>query len=247
MDRIGFIGKEKDAESNLGDFGVRKYEDFSGRFTSPDPLWEKYYGWSPYHYCRNNPVSRVDPNGNDEIYIQSKGTAEGEEQKKYITRTTGKADFVGGTYQIGTTDNVWHAGKWVSSDKYNNIITDIANNIYEKGPSKIDLKSNYGIEIDKLSDNFKDLLDNEVKNQMFKRSYDKTFGDGTPNPFFSEAIDNNEELFIGIGFKPSHSSFFGSMLKKAGIKGSILYPAGAVVDLLLSKRTQNDKHLQLTK
>ena len=58
-DRKSFIGKQEDFESNLGDFGVRKYEDFSGRFTSIDPMWEKYYSWSPYHYCRNNPVSFV--------------------------------------------------------------------------------------------------------------------------------------------------------------------------------------------
>jgi hypothetical protein len=35
-----FIDKEKDFESKLGDFGVRKYEDGVGLFTSPDPLWE---------------------------------------------------------------------------------------------------------------------------------------------------------------------------------------------------------------
>ncbi len=88
MDRIGFIGKEKDAESNLGDFGVRKYEDFSGRFTSPDPLWEKYYGWSLYHYCRNNPVSFVDGNGMADYY-DNKGNFLGndgsKEETKYLT------------------------------------------------------------------------------------------------------------------------------------------------------------------
>ena len=42
-DRVGFIGKEQDAESGLSDFGVRKYEDFAGRFTTPDIMWEKYY------------------------------------------------------------------------------------------------------------------------------------------------------------------------------------------------------------
>ncbi len=63
LDRIGFIGKEKDAESNLGDFGVRKYEDFSGRFVQPEPLWEKYVSLSPYVYSANNPLSFLDPDG----------------------------------------------------------------------------------------------------------------------------------------------------------------------------------------
>jgi hypothetical protein len=41
--RQSFIGKEKDNESSLGDFGVLKYDDFVGRFFQIDPLWEKYY------------------------------------------------------------------------------------------------------------------------------------------------------------------------------------------------------------
>ena len=61
--RTGYIGKEKDHENSLADHGVRKYDDGIGRFTSIDPLWEKYYSWSPYHYCRNNPVWAVDGNG----------------------------------------------------------------------------------------------------------------------------------------------------------------------------------------
>jgi len=40
--RLSFIDKEKDKESNLGDFGVRKYDYEIGRFTSIDPLFEKF-------------------------------------------------------------------------------------------------------------------------------------------------------------------------------------------------------------
>jgi RHS repeat-associated protein len=61
--RLGFIGKEKDVESQLGDFGARKYSSDIGRFTSIDPMWEMYYAWTPYHYCRNNPVNYLDPSG----------------------------------------------------------------------------------------------------------------------------------------------------------------------------------------
>ena len=63
MNNRNIISKQRDWESNLGDFGVRKYESFSGRFTSVDPLYEKYYGWSPYVYSANNPVIFFDPNG----------------------------------------------------------------------------------------------------------------------------------------------------------------------------------------
>ena len=61
--RKGFIDKEKDKESGLGDFGVRKYDDEIGRFTSIDPLWEEYLAWSPYHYSYNNPMVLKDPTG----------------------------------------------------------------------------------------------------------------------------------------------------------------------------------------
>jgi len=35
------------------------------RFTTIDPLAEKYYTISPYAYCGNNPVIRIDPDGMD--------------------------------------------------------------------------------------------------------------------------------------------------------------------------------------
>ena len=34
-----------------------------GRFTTNDPLAEKYYSMSPYTYCADNPVKFIDPNG----------------------------------------------------------------------------------------------------------------------------------------------------------------------------------------
>ena len=34
-------------------------------FTTPDPLAEMHYNESPYSYCGNNPVNRVDPSGMD--------------------------------------------------------------------------------------------------------------------------------------------------------------------------------------
>ena len=61
--RKGFIDKEKDQESGLGDFGVRKYDDEIGRFTSIDPLTEKMPAWSPYVYSFNSPLVLIDPNG----------------------------------------------------------------------------------------------------------------------------------------------------------------------------------------
>lgn len=38
-----------------------------------DPHAEKYYSISPYVYCNNNPINKVDPDGKDDYYINNKG------------------------------------------------------------------------------------------------------------------------------------------------------------------------------
>ena len=53
----------------LLDYGARFYNPTLARWTTPDPLAEKYYSISPYAFCNNNPVNLVDPDGRDGIYI----------------------------------------------------------------------------------------------------------------------------------------------------------------------------------
>lgn len=48
---------------NLYDYDARQMDVASGRFTSVDPMAEKYYIWSPYTYCLGNPMKFVDPSG----------------------------------------------------------------------------------------------------------------------------------------------------------------------------------------
>lgn len=60
-----YTGKELDMNQglNLYDYGARYYDPGTGRFTSMDPLAEKYYSISPYAYCANNPMKYIDPDG----------------------------------------------------------------------------------------------------------------------------------------------------------------------------------------
>ena len=61
--RFRFTGKELGAETGLYDFSARFLHPRFGRFTTLDPLEEKYPGISPYAYCKGNPVRYVDKRG----------------------------------------------------------------------------------------------------------------------------------------------------------------------------------------
>ena len=60
-----YIGKELDRTHGLDwyDHGARHYDPVTGRWDVMDALAEKYYPWSPYVSCGDDPVNTVDPNG----------------------------------------------------------------------------------------------------------------------------------------------------------------------------------------
>ncbi|MDU1893069.1 MAG: RHS repeat-associated core domain-containing protein [Dysgonomonas sp.] len=57
-----YNGKELDQKLGLKlyDYLARQMDGTIGRFTSVDPLAEKFYSWSPYAYVMNNPINAVD-------------------------------------------------------------------------------------------------------------------------------------------------------------------------------------------
>ena len=50
--------------SNYIDYGARFYNPVTLRWTTQDPLAEKYMGYSPYNYCVNSPIILIGFNGN---------------------------------------------------------------------------------------------------------------------------------------------------------------------------------------
>ncbi|MCR5363677.1 MAG: hypothetical protein K6E44_03805 [Bacteroidales bacterium] len=69
---------------------------YSARWSTPDPLSEKYYSISPYAYCAANPVNIVDPSGrNWYSYTDSTGTT----QYKYVEGQMSKAELKNGKYK----------------------------------------------------------------------------------------------------------------------------------------------------
>jgi RHS repeat-associated protein len=61
MPNYAFNAKELDEENNMYYYSARYYAPPT--FISRDPMFEKYPSISPYTYCSNNPVNRIDPTG----------------------------------------------------------------------------------------------------------------------------------------------------------------------------------------
>ncbi|WP_163178428.1 RHS repeat domain-containing protein [Bacteroides sp. 51] len=64
-----YNGKELDRTYGLDlyDYSARFMDPKLGRFTTMDPMAEKYYSVSPYAYCANNPMRYIDPTGREMI------------------------------------------------------------------------------------------------------------------------------------------------------------------------------------
>jgi RHS repeat-associated protein len=111
-----FTGKERDSESGLDYFGARYYGSALGRFTRPDPSNTganpaNPQSWNGYAYVGNNPLGRVDPDGQTWQVCESTGsncaTIENDDDFDQFNKQTG--NYVqGGNYydsdgnQIGT-------------------------------------------------------------------------------------------------------------------------------------------------
>ncbi|MCP4460449.1 MAG: RHS repeat-associated core domain-containing protein, partial [Cytophagales bacterium] len=61
--RYKYNGKEQQEETNWIDFGARMHMPDIARFTTIDPLAEKFSSQSPYVYAANNPVRFIEVNG----------------------------------------------------------------------------------------------------------------------------------------------------------------------------------------
>ena len=85
-----YNGKEFDTKNGLNwyDYGARMYDPSIGRWNAIDPSADDYCNWTPYAYCKNSPIMRIDIDGKDDYVISSRGNIT---QRKV---TSSKVDYV---------------------------------------------------------------------------------------------------------------------------------------------------------
>ncbi|MCC8185981.1 MAG: DUF6443 domain-containing protein [Bacteroides sp.] len=93
--RYGMKELDDTQDMNTYDFSARFLHSSLNRFTTMDPLAEKYYEWTPYAYGANNPLRYVDPTGED-WYEDKYGNVRWEEGNEEIE---GYAN-VGSSYSV---------------------------------------------------------------------------------------------------------------------------------------------------
>ena len=76
LNKYKFGGKELQTELNLNtyDFHARQQDPQLGRFWGVDPLSEQRNWTSPFNFVQNNPISRIDPSGMSDDWVENIAT-----------------------------------------------------------------------------------------------------------------------------------------------------------------------------
>jgi RHS repeat-associated protein len=106
--KYSFNAKELDEETGMYYYEARYYKP--PVFTSRDPMFEKKPWFSPYVYCKNNPIIMIDPDGRDEWkvdemgYVSKTGNKGGIKQQTVIFSNGNTKTFKGKNYHVILSD-----------------------------------------------------------------------------------------------------------------------------------------------
>jgi RHS repeat-associated protein len=122
-----YNGKEFDKMHGLNtyDYGARQYNPVTGRWDRVDQLTEKNPNMTPFHFCHDNPMNRVDPDGRADYFSNTGKFISSDNNPKdpyiYIQNKAGKtklADYNFGNDKKGLTAMMriaFHYGKSVGA------------------------------------------------------------------------------------------------------------------------------------
>jgi len=163
--RQKFTSKERDNETGLDFFEARYYGSTQGRFTSVDPVAltvDRLYDPQKinlYAYCRNNPLSFIDPTGETIDYANKDARKAYEEYEKFLNKDPKKyaselatlqqlkdsdVNYVIKLDESGTDFSNGKEGKLTSDGK--SVFVNIAN--AGNGTEKFSLNSRFGHELE---------------------------------------------------------------------------------------------------
>ncbi len=189
--RWRFSAKEIQTVSNVNllDFGARMYDDRLCRWTTQDPMAEKYYGFSPYCYCAGEPVGMVDDDGQKLYFAQGSS----EEFKKNFADAVKIMNAKGTSYNLAAIEasSVTFLIQESTENNYNPISKVISWN-----PSRV-LESDKGLLISPLT-----LLAHEASHasahaDAILNNSEDSFLQSTKTP--DEKYDNVEEKRVVTG------------------------------------------------
>ena len=204
-----FNGKESQEFAGLPylDYGARFYHPLSSRWTTMDPLSEKYYSVSPYAFCSGNPVNFVDVDGMDWYIFSSSG--------QYMEKVKMEGQHRIAIHSTETLE---------SGDTYDHYrFVDFADP--ENDPQSID-----NGEIDKITEISEDEIYNQLTNQGVSNAsmidFYKGSGGGGAFDYYATVIsthysDPNSRLYLPKGENIAHNAQnYGNFLW--GITGHII-------------------------
>jgi RHS repeat-associated protein len=115
---LDFTGQFQDTMVGLDDFLYREYDPVQGRWISPDPAGmgavnpANPQSWNRYAYVLNNPLSNIDPDGLDCVYLNDAGDdVQSIDHNSNADECTGVNGSNGGYWVPGSVNN----SSWVSA------------------------------------------------------------------------------------------------------------------------------------